>query len=387
MTTLRVLCWDDPRCLAPMRAAATAFAAARPGVRVEVAGRPLAAFNDQPIEEAAAGHDVVVFDYPMAPRAAESGALLPVRPAGAGAVGAAHGSFDWDGRSWGIPVDAACQVAVSRADLLPATDVPRTWADVLAFARAHPGRVAVPLFHSDVLCALLSITAAVGAPIGPGGFVADDSAVEVLCELAALLDDQLLDRNPPAVLAELATSDRWLYSPLLFGYARWSAGPGAADGEPAPSPTGARLAWHDAPTGPDGVIGSLLGGAGLGVSAASTAPDLAAEFAAWYGGADVQRRIVGPSGGQPAAAAAWDDQDLDRAFGGFYSATRRSMLAAVRRPAHPRWPAFQYEAGLLLRDGLAGRARPAGLAAELRAMQRRHGIPTASTADDKVVPA
>ncbi|TDC51212.1 extracellular solute-binding protein [Jiangella ureilytica] len=385
MTTLRVLCWDDPRCLAPMRAAATAFAAARPGVRVEVAGRPLAAFNDQPIGEAAAGHDLVVFDHPMAPRAAESGALLPLGPAGTDAVGATQGSFDWQDRSWGIPVDAACQVAVSRPDLLPGADVPRTWPDVVAFARAHPGRVAVPLFHSDLLCVLLSLTAAIGAPIGPGGFAVDDAAVELLCELAALVDDDLLYRNPPAVLAELATTGRWLYIPLSFGYARFSARSGTAGREPAPASTGARLAWHDAPTGPGGAIGTLLGGAGLGVSAASTAPDLAAEFAAWYGSADVQRQIVGPAGGQPAAAAAWGDDDLDRAFGGFYSATRRSMLGAVRRPAHPRWPRFQHEAGLLLRDGLAGGARPPGLAAELRALQRRHGIP--SDVETKVVPA
>lgn len=375
MTTLRVLCWDDARCLAPMRAAAAAFAAARPGVRVEVAGRPLAAFNDQPIEAAAAGHDLVVYDHPMAPRAAESGALLPVESE-VRAVGAAQGSFDWRGRSWGIPVDAACQVAVSRPDLLPAADVPRTWTDVVAFARARPGRVAVPLFHSDVLCVLLSLTAAVGAPIGPGGLTVDDGAVELLCELAALVDDELLHRNPPSVLAELATTERWLYCPLLFGYARWSA---------APSP--AVLAWHDAPTGPGGAVGTLLGGAGLGVSAASAAPGLAAEFARWYGGADVQRGLVGPAGGQPAAAAAWDDRDLDRASGGFYSATRASMLTAVRRPAHPRWPRFQLEAGLLLRDGLAGGARARGLAAELRALQRRHDLPAGPSDLEQVVPA
>src|SRR5262245_42443795 len=73
---LRGLCWDHPRCVRPMRAAAVAYLGIRPDVVVEWDARPLAQFNDQPVWEVG-GYDLIFMDHPMVGAVAERAALVP----------------------------------------------------------------------------------------------------------------------------------------------------------------------------------------------------------------------------------------------------------------------------------------------------------------------
>lgn len=335
-TRLSVLAWDDPRATAPLRAAARRFEALE-GIPVDVGARSLAEFNDEPIERAAERADLLLLDYPMIPRAAERGALLPIAdtaPASASPVAAA--SFTWADRTWALPMDLACQVAAWNVDALEAP--PTDWDSVRELADARPGSVAIALFHSDLVCALLSISAASGW-VGPDRLELHVEALETLLSLARAVDPALIDVAPPALLTALAVGGRLAYAPLVFGYARAGRPP-------------SRLRWADAPEGPAG-IGSVLGGAGLAVSARTESAAGARAFAAFCASAAVQEHIVPQEGGQPSAAGAWDDPAVDAAAGGFYSGTRRSIAAAVRRPSHPSWPDFSLRAGHLLRDAVA----------------------------------
>lgn len=352
---LRVLCWDHPRCTNPMRAAARAYRQVRAGVDVILEARPLAAFNDQSIEQAVRGFDLVVFDHPMAARAATAGALLPLDDLMAGdprinAVGASQRSYAWQGHSWGVAIDVACQVAAVRPDLLESldADVPTTWDEVLAMAASHPRRVALPLYPSDAICSLMSMSVACARAAGEPDVWLRLEGVELLSRLARQVDAGCFSLNPPALLAELVASDRWAYVPLTFGYTDFS--------RPSRRP---RVTWHDAPALAQGARGSVLGGAGLGVTAGTAAPSEALRFARWYADPGTQRDVVVPNGGQPASRAVWDDPAADQVVGGFFTGTRRTLDEAFTRPAAPWWPEFQEQAGLLLHRRLADRT-PAG---------------------------
>lgn len=352
--SLRILCWEHPRCTEPMRAAAQRYRELRPHVEIALQSRPLASFNDEPIERLGRETDLVVFDHPMAPRAAALGALRALDVladdlgdglALAEAVGPSQASYAWDGHIWGVAVDAACQVAVARPDRLGrlGASVPATWHEVLRLAADHRGAVALPLYHSDAFCALLSLSAAL-SPKGPDdrrGWLAPE-AVELLCELVRLVDPACLELNPPAVLEALRTGNRWAYVPLTFGYV------GAGGGDD--------LVWVDAPRVGGGQPGSVLGGAGLGVTRHAGSPAEALCFALWYAQPEIQHDVVLSAGGQPAARAVWDDPAADALAHGMFSGTRRTIDHAVVRPRAPWWPLFQAQASERLHELLCRHA-------------------------------
>jgi multiple sugar transport system substrate-binding protein len=363
---LRALGWDHPRCMSPMRACAQRWREVT-GVEIAWEARSLEAFGDQPLEEAAAGYDLIVIDHPFCGRAAATRCLTPLDELldgsvldelRAGAVGPSHDSYDYAGHQWGLATDAACQVSAVRDDLLDGEPAPATWGAVLELARRRPGAVALPLSPPHAISSWLSISAAHGAEPFADASVSEE-ATATLAELARLGPDEALGWEPPDVLGRLTTTDEIAHVPLTYGYSTYSSSPERP------------CRFADVPV-VDGVPrGAVLGGAGLAVSAASTQPGPAAEFAAWASGGDAQRQIVARTGGQPGHRSAWDDPELDRISGGFYSGTRASIDGAWVRPREEWWPVLQLDAGRLLTENLlAGDVR--SLTDRLRELHRRH---------------
>lgn len=369
---LTILVWDDPRATAPLRAAIAAYPAVEPGTSIALATRPLASFNDEPIEDTAAKADLVVFDHPMVPRAAKVGALRPLDDLLAAAddrgaaddetVGGSAASYRWEGRTWGLALDAACQATAARQDLLAdlGAAVPASFDDLLAFADDHPGRVAVPLYPSDAICTLMTLSVAHARAAGEPDTWLRRDAVEALCTLVARVDPRSFDRNPPAILAAMRAEDDWALAPFTFGYANAGRRGG-----------GRSVSWHDLPT-VGGARASILGGAGLGISATSQEPDAAGRFARWCCSTEVQRTIAVPNGGQPASRAVWDDPRADDLAAGFFSGIRRTMDAAFIRPRSSWWPALQHRAGRVLAERLSEGAAAARVHDELRQLHDRY---------------
>jgi multiple sugar transport system substrate-binding protein len=143
----------------------------------------------------------------------------------------------------------------------------------------------------------------------------------------------------------MSTSDELLYCPHAYGYTNY--------GREGYAPH--RLAFHDfAGPGSPAWAGTTLGGAGLAVSARCRRPDLAVDYVQWVAGAECQRTTYVLAGGQPAHAAAWDDEIANRVTGDFFRATRRTIEAAYVRPTHDGMHAFQAAAGAALRGFLRG---------------------------------
>lgn len=377
---LRGLTWDHTRGWAPLAVTAQVFADHRPGVRIDWDRRSLWAFGEQGLDSVAGAYDLVIVDHPMVGSMARSGLFLPFEPVDCPpAVGPSAQSYLWDGRLWALPVDAACQVSVGRADLLAAAGEarPLTWDDVLSLAE-RTGRVRLPLTPIDVFSSLLTLCAGAGAPAGaaPDGSFLDRAAalesLHLLRRLRRAVPDSCLGTNPIAVLEQLGHGDEAWFCPLVFGYSNYSR-----DGY-APH----RLQFGDIPRQSgrrgSGIApgGALLGGAGIAVTAGGSDPGLAAEYARWVSSDPVQQGEFVRGGGQPAAVAAWEADEADRLTHGYFRATRATIEAATVRPRDPSFPGFQTRAAAVLHDWLvdAG-AAPEVVLSEVEALYRRPGTP------------
>jgi multiple sugar transport system substrate-binding protein len=352
---MRAIGWDHPRCVGPMRAAAEAWRA-RTGVEIAWDFRPLADFNDQPLQELAPHYDLLVIDHPAVPAAVAHDALAPLDellPAArverlvADAIGPSGRSYRHRGATWALAVDAACHVGAWRP---AAVEHPlATWPDVLDLAHRIPGRVAMPLLPADAMCALLSVSATLGRPLAIG----DGPAMEplaLLARLAPLLHPISWTSSPPQLLARMADEDIACV-PLTFGYL------GLASDD---------LRFAPAPAAPDGRRAGVLGGAGIAISATSREPRLAAAFAAWVCEAQAQCGIVLAHGGQPAHRAAWSAPTATPRAADFLNATRTTMEHAHVRPLHPAWPALHRDAGAHLARALRAGEPPDAIADRLQ---------------------
>ncbi|HEY5221978.1 MAG TPA: extracellular solute-binding protein [Microbacteriaceae bacterium] len=364
-TVLRGITWEHPRGYDCMVASSAEYARVVPNVDVRWEFRSLQQFADAPIEHLATHYDLLVIDHPHIPLAARSGALAPLDGHGfddelsvlaAQSVGRSHESYAHDGHQYALASDAAAQVAVYRPDLI--AEPPRDWDAVLALARK--GHVLWPAKPIDAFSSLVTMAAGNGHPPAaePGIFLAEEHALPVLermHELAAHVPADNLEQNPIEVAETLSTGDRWFYAPLAFGYANY-ARRGFRPG---------RLKYTDIPYGIQGVAGSLLGGAGIAVSASTSDLDAARAFAVWVASAQTQRGVYFDGGGQPGNAVAWSDDRLNAETLDFFRGTRATLEGAYLRPRYVGYIEYQDRVSPWVTAALRGEIQDAVLVRRL----------------------
>lgn len=355
MIVLRGITWEHARGFGSVDAAARAYRSVEPDVEVRWEQRSLQAFADQPLEQLVEQYDLLVIDHPHIPLAAEQG--LVARLDGAGhdeelavlasqSVGASHETYRHDGGQWGLATDAAAQVAAYRPDLLP--EPPRDWAGVMELARA--GRVLWPYKPVDAFSSLVTVAAGNGeeAMRMPGVFLSSDAlaeAMETLRVLASLVPSENGSWNPIQAADALTEGDRFAYAPLLFGYTNYSRAGFRAH----------RLRYIDIPASREGVRGSLLGGAGIAVSARTRHPEHAISHAFWLDSATVQEGVYYDAGGQPGNAVAWESERTNADSLDFFRGTRATLEGAYVRPRHARYIELQNVLSEQVHAALVGR--------------------------------
>lgn len=319
--------WDHPRGYDCVVAASQAYAD-QTGVTVTWAKRSLQAFADAPILELAASNDFIVLDHPHVGQIAETGALLPLPDIGdAGAsLGGSAESYIWAGQSWAYALDAACQMAAHRPDL--DAPLPTRWEQFLT-AEAGSFRALTPLLPVDAFDMMMTLVAGRGEenlPHSPDQFVSDDNgayALEVLRALYRLGPDDQVDMNPIAVLETLSGTDDFACSPCLFGYVNYAR----------PGFRAHPLAYFDLPLSAGfSRPRSILGGAGIGVSAQTKHPAAAIEFAEWITSEAVQSGVYLNNNGQPANRHTWLAQGQNADVAGFFNGGFRTIDNAWTRP-------------------------------------------------------
>ncbi len=327
--------WDHPRGYDCVVAASEAYAA-KTGVHVEWDKRSLQAFADASIAEIATRSDFIILDHPHVGLVSENGALLPLpyERSIEVSIGGSPESYVWNGQCWAYALDAACQMAAFRSDL--AAKVPETWEQLIG-PNADRFRTLTPLLPVDAFDVFLTIVASRGEatlPASPERFVSDANgtyALHVLRELYLLGPDEQVDMNPIDVLEVLANGDEFACSPCLFGYVNY-----AREGFRRN-----RITYASLPTCEGfGPPRSILGGAGIGVSAKTAAPEEAIDFARWISSEPVQSGVYLANNGQPAHRESWVSLASDPEVAGFFKGGFQTMEEAWTRPRDPWFLGF-----------------------------------------------
>lgn len=365
--TLKGMTWSHPRGYDPMVACSRLYREQK-GVEVVWEKRSLQDFETYPVEELARSYDLIVIDHPHVGQITEEKCLLPLDVGGReaerraladGSVGASYPSYNWQGRQWALPIDAATQVQAFRPDIMPAA--PELWEDVLVLARK--GQVLIPLRPPHSLMTFYTLCGNLGAACGVekvGGLIDMETgtqAFEMIREIADLVDPTCMQMDPIAVLERMASAGAPVAcSPLIYGYVSYSMA-GFRDRP---------VKFSDTPIcGAFGHAGSALGGTGIAVSAFTRHPAEAVDFAYWIAGGAVQKADYARSGGQPGHADAWEDESVNASTSDFYRGTRATLESAWVRPRHNGYMPFQQGASERLNDGILGKHRAAEVVADL----------------------
>lgn len=360
--------WDHPRGYEPLAKGVPLFTATHPDYQIEWTRRSLRDFGVQPVEALADRFDILVIDHPFCGRAKATGCFLDLRPLFPAeffamlereSVGPSSRSYDYGGGVWGLPTDAAAQVASYRPDLLAALNFdgpPRTFAEVIELGKAarKAGKwLGLPGVQSDAACLVATLAANLGAPISPNSdeLLPTDifkTALDYLSQLRPLCHPESPDRNPIMIYDAMWSRDNIVYVPFGFGYTNYSR-----LGVKKPL----RYTTIAGP-GPDPVAGATLGGAGCAISARCRDVEAAVAYLAWLHTPEHQAHAYFQNGGQPGLRSAWIDPEDDREAGGFFSGTLPTLDTAYVRPRFDGFiPAFEHM-GELVHLFLAGEGDP-----------------------------
>lgn len=354
---LQGITWNHSRGFLPMVATAQRFHELHPQYRISWEVRTLQDFADASVADLAGRCDLLVIDHPSVVGAAEENLLFPLDawiPASflqnqkEHSAGRSYESYVHGGHLWALPIDAATPVSGWRTDLL--AELPKTWPELMELAAA--GRVAIPAIPLDSLMHFFMLCVSLGEEPFRNGerVVGEDAGREALGLLRSLVqrcDPACLMRNPIATWEELARGDRVAYCPFAYGYSNY-----------------ARTGYAKHPLSFGGLVSlpngtalrSVLGGAGLAVSARTHYPEICARYAEFVASPLCQSTLYFESGGQPGHRAAWLDDEVNRRSGDFFRRTLATLDAAWLRPRFTGYPAFQDRAGLLIHEHLRGQA-------------------------------
>ncbi|WP_102959482.1 extracellular solute-binding protein [Mangrovicella endophytica] len=371
--TLKGMTWSHPRGYDPLVACSAEWKA-KTGVEIVWDKRSLQDFESFPVEELARAYDFIVIDHPHVGQITGENCLLPLDVAGreteraalaAASVGPSYRSYEWQGRQWAFPIDAATQVQAWRPDLVETA--PTTLGEVEALAA--DGKVALPLRSPHALMTFYTISANLGRPCrvdGEGDLVdaeAGTEALAIMARLASRLDPADFDSDPIAVFERMAAENSPIACvPYTYGYVSY-----ALDGFRQ-----RHIAFADIPAaGGHGPVGGTLGGTGIAVSAMTRHPEAAIDFAYWIASAAVQAGPYAAAGGQPGHATAWEDDGVNAPVLGFYRNTRATLEGSFLRPRHDGYMPFQHEASQRIAQALRSGEAPEAGVTDLNAMFRR----------------
>lgn len=370
MITLRGMTWRHDRGLAPMLATAARHAQTHPDIRIEWEARSLQGFADHPIRDLAEEFDLLVLDHPFMGTVAKGGYLVPLdehisrevlSELRSESVGASQESYFYQGHQWALAIDAAAQVAGYRPDLLAAAGrkVPATWDEVAELARIGKGFVTLPLLPVDSFCSFLTLCTSFGEtpfarrPQQAHTVVSKEAGERALQQLKVLGEYAIKEAhelNPIAVWEKMSTSDEIAYCPIAFGYSNYAR----------PGYRRAPVHFTNIPSrSPRGPVGSVLGGAGLAISARCRELSAAVDYTRWVASAECQKTIYVHSGGQPGNREAWIDPGVNAMSNHYFEATLPTLEQAFLRPRFAGFVEFQTQASILVSDFLLGKCGPA----------------------------
>jgi multiple sugar transport system substrate-binding protein len=313
-------------------------------------------------------HDLIIYDHPFVGEARSRGLLRDLAPLLSGvdrtafaadSTGPSWQSYIQGDGIWALPIDTAAQTGVWRADLLDdaGEPVPETLDEVLALAARAARRgqwIAWPAIPTDQMCTLLTILASMGLDPGcdPGDFLdrrAAAEAVEWMRRILAVAHPASGDWNPIRCLDHMAAQDDVIYVPWAFNYVNYQAAAGPR-----------RIRFGRSPQVGAFAARTILGGAGIGISARSKAPEAAFAYALHLSQPAYQSADYVRNGGQPGSRSAWQSPACNALTNGFFADTLPVLDASWLRPTYPGFLPIFHDATTRLAAVTAGQAPLSG---------------------------
>ena len=222
---LKGITWDHARGYNPLLPVSTAFCKAHPGVEISWKKRSLQDFEDFPVSKLAELYDMIMIDHPYMTAGSRAGFLLDlsslIEPSyfdmlTRDAVGPSLESYCVGGHYYGLPVDAAAQVAAENAPAMQllGVETPKTVEDAIRLSdRIGKERFALPLVPTHLFSTFMSLTAqcSQGAYFDLATGIrsqAAQEAAELLYRLIAVSNPVSFQRDPITLCRRLY-ADRW----------------------------------------------------------------------------------------------------------------------------------------------------------------------------------
>jgi multiple sugar transport system substrate-binding protein len=360
--------------MAPLLASIGDYRRLRPEIEISWKARSLYEFGEGDFRELL-GYDLIVFDHPYCGEVAHERFMLDLGQHltaaqqldfASDSLGPTWNSYCAAGGIWGLPLDAAAQVSCCRPDLMDrfGWQVPRTLDAVFELAAAARRQglwLGWPWVPTDAICTFLTLCANAGFPVSRDQtfFPERSDAVlvlEIMRRLARAAHPASAGWNPIRCYDFMSSADEIAYVPFAFGYTNYSRAECAR-----------KLRYHDIP----GVkiskpIGAVLGGAGLGISAASPYPAAALDYARFLCSRDYQSGAYVRNGGQPASRSAWTTPMNDELTTDFFAGTRKTLENTYLRPTFDGYLKHFRAAGVQIVACLNGEASTIDTADRLR---------------------
>lgn len=354
--------WDHPRCMSPLLASATDFKQQHPEVEIIWNSRSLYDFGEGSLDELLADYDLIIFDHPYIGdianhkwfiNLAEKLSNEEISRFEKDSLGPSWQSYQNNSGIWGLPIDAAAQVASYRPDLMEQVGhlVPESISDVLKLAqqaRKQNMWIALPLVPCDAICTFLTLTANMGNAVAHDGSSFPDHAeckhvLETMKELTQVIHPESLKWNPIECYNHMSVHDDVCYVPYAFGYTNYSRNNSLK-----------MIKYCDIPgMESDSCSGAVIGGAAIGISARTKHPELSIEYAKFLCNSGYQGAKYYVNGGQPASLSAWQNKTNDANSHEFFSGTISTMENAYLRPTFSGFVQYFRDAGIQINSYLS----------------------------------
>lgn len=353
MIILKGMSWDHPRGFDPMVATSEEYSKKNPHIKIEWEKRPLQAFADRPIELMAHDYDMIVIDHPHVGEASSKELLFPIdtttkfnnelEESLQNSVGLSHESYNFNGKQYALPIDAAAPVSAFRPDLIDV--LPKSYEDVVKLAEDK--KVIWPIKPVDSISYFNSIAANLGSPINEPEkhFIEKEIGIEVLLmmkKLTKLTPEYCLKMNPIQVLDYMSTNNDKVYCPILYGYSNYSR----------KGFRKYRIQFSNIPSFDDNnkenCKGSQIGGTGLAISKFSKNIDQVLDYSFWVISKECQSNLYYFSGGQPGRIDAWKNRKVNDDSLNFFEGTLQTLEQSWLRPRYNGYMFFQDIGGTIV---------------------------------------
>lgn len=354
MIELKAMTWQHDRGLLPLEAASKIFFE-KTGAKINWVSRSLSDFELFPLEVLTDKYDLIMIDHPHIGIANEKGLLLqlekhlPVKflkQQEAASVGRSFESYNMDGHQYALALDAAAQVSVCRNDIMNGF-VPKSWDDVFDLVHKLPkeSKIAIPFVPVHAYSSFFSLCSHISGNTfwSNGKDLKIETGVQALHLFEILLsisDKNSFDMNPIDLLEEMSQSDKIAYSPLIYGYINYSEKQYRKN----------IVNFYDMPSLNGKPSGSMIGGVGLSISAASKYRKTALQFAEMVADSQFQKDVLFKNSGQPGDLGVWTDKNVNAECADFFENTLETLQLGSVRPRFPGYIDFQAEAGKRIRE-------------------------------------